>query len=145
MPDSPLVGHWRAELGPHAMYEATVYEFQRDGSLSKLDSIATYSTAEDFAVVMIYFPSSKVRCGLEGRWQAQDATLLLIETTCSNGQSHRIALELDWTPSENAFGARLISVDGQQDWWPQEGMGSRWPWSFTRCEPRDCLPDWDVP
>jgi len=122
------------------MYEATVYEFKRDASLSELDSIATYSMPEDFAVVMIYSPASDVRCGLEGKWQTQDARILLIDTTCSDGYSHHIALEIESASWQKAFSAHLISVDGQQDWQPQEGK-----WFFTRCQPRDCLPRWDVP
>ena len=144
VPDNPLIGHWRAELAPHAMYEATVYEFNRDGTVGEVDSIATYYIPEDFAIVVIYSPSGDVRCGLEGNWETPDATTLLVDTFCSDGHSHRITFEVVSTSWEQVFGARLLSVDGEGDWWPKEGMGSKWPWSFTRCKPRECLPTWDI-
>lgn len=143
--ENPLIGSWRAELGPHATYEATAYEFKRNGSVFKLGSIATYPTPEDFSVVSFSSPAAEIVCGFEGEWHSEYASSLLIDTTCSDGRAHRISLELQWGPSQEAFSARLISVDGQRDWYPQDGMGSRWPWFFERCGPGDCLPSWDPP
>ena len=129
--DDDFVGHWVIDQPFHALYEATLYDFQASGSLVEVDSLDLGSP--DAPAVTGTVASNGVVCTFHDRWEV-DAGLLRITVTCSDGRD-RVA-SFGFPADSQGFIPAVETVDGEAGW-EHPGFG----WSWTRCpDPSECWP-----
>lgn len=159
-------GAWLVDQPAHALYEATVYDFQPDGTLVQGESLFFDSGVQaEVGVVgkcVETYTEEWEECATNGscetrqythcvnwdpictfgdRWGSRDERTLLIEGDCTDGTPH--VIELTFPPDADLVeGAYLvperIEVEGEE--WEHNW----WEWAWHRCpSPDECLPPFD--
>jgi hypothetical protein len=138
-----FVGRWVVEQPTHALYEATYYTFEADGTLATGGSFpadcsghlskhcVTGSVAN--CVPDAGTPcESDLTCVFGSEWYSLDASTLIIEGDCSDGAAREIRIALASDTSSNTqwggAGGTLVSVDGEVGW-----SHDNWDWVFRKC------------
>ena len=138
-----FVGLWIVEQPSHALYEATFYEFVKDGTLrtGRSDPAGCTGHLSEHCVTGSVANCEKnqtatcvgtISCVFGKEWYSLDSATLIIVGTCSDGVARDIRIAFAKDASSNTefggSGATLVSVDGDTKW-----SHDNWDWAFRRC------------
>ncbi len=121
-PRRDLAGQWIFDQPTHALYEAVLFDFRRDGTLARLGEIRGGVDRVEHG---------PVGCTFGDRWASPRVRTLAIEGTCSDDRSRTIELSL----SGEALGRHEVTeirVAGESGW-THRGHA----WSVIRCPDPD--------
>jgi hypothetical protein len=129
-----FVGLWRVDQPTHALYEATLYDFQPDGELIVVKTFTLGGYEDDYVTGTV--ARLDVVCRFGSRWHSLSDQHLIIQGDCLDGVRREIELSLSPVLGTETFDAEIVSVAGESGWTHQD-----WAWSWARCSSREiCLP-----
>ncbi len=133
-----FVGTWLVDQPAHALYEATLYRFNQDGSAQMLET-CSFGEAEGYVTGSVTDQRSTIRCEFANTWESIGDDTLLVRAFCSDQQLRDVSLSFLSDASANTLGAQVEvdNVDGEADWAHRDPS-----WSWKKCPDTGCEPLW---
>lgn len=140
--DLRFIGLWIVEQNSHALYEATLYDLQADGTLLEGPSVPADCT-EGLSAHCVTGSVARCTpangdcadapsCVFGDEWHSLGSASLVIAGECSDGLPRDIRLALDPSAEGNTTfdgaGGTVVSVGGESGW-----VHDNWDWSFRKC------------
>ena len=135
--DARFVGDWAVDQPYHALYEGTVYAFDRDGELRVVESVTLGAPADDYVTGTVSDASRTVRCTFGDRWHSLDDATLVVASACDDGGQREVTLGFSADAAGNAVdaGVEVVAVDGETGWFHDD-----FEWRWRKCPASgDCL------
>jgi hypothetical protein len=130
--DDRFVGLWLIDQPAHALYEATKYRFEADGTLIVEDS-CSLGYPEDYVTGHVWNEAGTVECRFGDRWRSDGPETLIITGDCDDGVSRDIVIAISLSMEVD-----VQTVDGDPRW-----DHYQFDWRWLECDPPSfCDPYW---
>lgn len=133
-----FAGEWMVDQPTHALYEATYYTFELDGTVT-----IGRTCPEGYETGAVMNQETWVTCHFGDRWGSDGPATLIVAGACDDGVAREIVLGFPSDSSGNAagvFSIEVASVGGQSEGWAHGFPEWRWVRCVDGggCEPQFC-------
>lgn len=133
--DDRFVGQWLVqETEPHALYSASMFRLDADGSLAQTWDAGFYQGTHGY----VRSSDSSINCSFGSKWRSRGSQVLIIDGVCNDEQGREIMLRFPENTSLNNadVSIEIVSVGGDENWLPP-----LWGWSFRKCASAESGPE----